>query len=242
MHSDLEKLVALQRVEDALRLTKKSLDELPLQRAVLERELTDERGRLDAARAALEQSQKNRRHAESELQALEAKRDKYKSQLMDVKTNKEYTAMLHEIEGVGREVSACEERILVEMEQLESLQAEVEREQQAFKGAERTHRERGGELDTQTRELETRRAGHEAERASVAQGLAGDLLALFERIARSRTVAVAEAKDGKCQQCHVGLRPQMFVDVKRNDQLVQCPSCSRILYFEPPVPVVDPQP
>ena len=53
-------------------------------------------------------------------------------------------------------------------------------------------------------------------------------------------VAVAEAKDDTCQLCHVKLRPQMFVDVKLNDQLIQCPSCSRILYFEPEPPVVVP--
>ena len=45
-----------------------------------------------------------------------------------------------------------------------------------------------------------------------------------------------------CQLCHVKLRPQMFVELKRNDEIVQCPSCSRILYYEPPAPVVAPQP
>ena len=62
-------------------------------------------------------------------------------------------------------------------------------------------------------------------------------LELFRRVAKLRGgVAVAEAKDAQCQLCHVVLRPQMFVDVKLNDQIVQCPSCSRVLYYEPPPP------
>ncbi len=54
--------------------------------------------------------------------------------------------------------------------------------------------------------------------------------------------AVAEARDGMCQLCHMKLRPQMYVELKRNEVIAQCPSCSRILYYEPPVPTVAPQP
>ena len=57
---------------------------------------------------------------------------------------------------------------------------------------------------------------------------------LFERIAHGRKgVAVAEARDGLCTLCHVRLRPQMFNQVRRNDALHQCDSCTRILYFVP---------
>jgi len=44
-----------------------------------------------------------------------------------------------------------------------------------------------------------------------------------------------------CQQCHVKLRPQMYVDLRKNETIQQCPSCSRILYYEPPAPVVVPE-
>ena len=45
-----------------------------------------------------------------------------------------------------------------------------------------------------------------------------------------------------CTLCHVKLRPQMWVDLKKNDQIIQCPACSRVLYYEAPVPEVHPQP
>jgi len=45
-----------------------------------------------------------------------------------------------------------------------------------------------------------------------------------------------------CQHCRMKLRPQIFVDIKRNETIIQCPSCNRILYFEPPVPETAPEP
>jgi len=50
---------------------------------------------------------------------------------------------------------------------------------------------------------------------------------------------VAEARDGMCQLCHMKLRPQMYVELKRNEVIVQCPSCSRILYYNPPASFED---
>jgi predicted nucleic acid-binding Zn-ribbon protein len=61
-------------------------------------------------------------------------------------------------------------------------------------------------------------------------------------VARLRGVAVAEARDGMCQLCRVKLRPQMFVDLKRNEGIIQCPSCSRILFYEAPAPAATPGP
>ena len=63
-----------------------------------------------------------------------------------------------------------------------------------------------------------------------------DLLAEYSRILQRRGTALAEAKDGGCTMCHVKLRAQVYVDVKRNDGIITCSSCSRILYFNAPPP------
>ena len=69
-----------------------------------------------------------------------------------------------------------------------------------------------------------------------------DELELFRRVAKLRGAAVSPAVDTMCTLCHLKLRPQMWVDLKKNDQVMQCPACSRILYYEAPVPEVQPQP
>jgi predicted nucleic acid-binding Zn-ribbon protein len=234
MNPDLERLILLQRAESELRRVEAELQEIPLKRAELEAALAGERGRLDKSREAQTQSQKARRQHEADLQDLEAKRSRYKGQLMEVKTNKEYTAMLHEIEGVEREIRGREDQILAEMERSEGLLAEVKGEEEAFKVAEGRWRDSGRVLDDRARTLEAERTRLGLERDAVAATVPADVLELFQRVAKLRGVAVAEARDGMCQVCHVKLRPQMFVDIKRNEDIQQCPACNRILYYVTP--------
>jgi len=234
MNPDLERLIHLQRAESELRRVEAELQEIPRQRADLEAALAAERGRLDRSREAQAETQKARRQHEADLQDLEVKRSRYKGQLMEVKTNKEYTAMLHEIEGVEREIRGREDQILAEMERSEGLTAEVKAEEEAFKAAETRSRESGRALDERARALEAERTRLAGERDAVAATVPGDMLELFQRVAKLRGVAVAEARDGMCQVCHVKLRLQMYAEIKRNEEIQQCPACNRILYYEPP--------
>jgi hypothetical protein len=237
MHPDLEKLIALQRAESALRLAEAELQRIPSRINELEASLAAERQRLDQARGSLDESHKARRRYEAELQDLEGKRSKYKGQLMEVKTNKEYTAMLHEIEGVEREIRGREDLVLGEMEKAEGLEGTVRREEQVFKAEEERHREERKRLGEEEQKLRAQAEVHRKERETVAAGIPADLLARFQRVAKLRGVAMAEVKDGVCQVCHLKLQPQMFVELKRNDEITECPACQRILYYEPPVPV-----
>ena len=242
MNSDLAGLIRLQRADSELRRVETELAQIPRRRSDIMASLAAERGRLDAARASLDASQKTRRRLEGELQDLESKRSKYKGQLMEVKTNKEYTAVLHEIEGVEREIRAREDLVLGEMEKAESLTAEVKREEGQFKAMEQEHRAREKGLDEEEARFKAEAGRLTAERDAEAGRLPPSALELFQRVARLRGVAVAEARDGMCQVCHLKLRPQMYVDLKKNEEIVQCPACNRILYFEPPAPVSSPVP
>jgi hypothetical protein len=241
MNPDLERLVRLQRAESDLKRVEAEREAVPKALARMEARVAEERDRLNTSRAALEATQKARRLHEQGLQDLLVKQSKYKGQLMEVKTNKEYTAMLHEIETVGRDVRAREDEILAEMERAENLAAEVKQEEAVYREVE--ERAKG---ERQTLEAEARKVDEEArrllaERDAVAKTVPEDARELFQRVAKLRGVAVAEARDGMCQECHVKLRLQMYVELKRNEVIVQCPSCSRILYFEPPVPTVVPE-
>ena len=161
---------------------------------------------------------------------------------MEVKTNKEYTAMLHEIESVEREIRALEDQVLEEMERGENLVAEIKREEGAFTAAEERHRGDVRALEERERALGQTAAERTSERDAIAATLPEAVLELFQRVARLRGSAVAEARDGMCQTCHVKLRLQMFVEVKRNDALMQCPACQRVLYFDASVTAPSPGP
>jgi len=238
MNADLEKLVRLHRVEADLKRTETELAEVPRLRKEIEDRLAGDRARLDAAKAALEASLKVRKVNEAAVQDLEGKRSKYKGQLMEVKTNKEYTAVLHEIEGVERDIKAREDVVLEEMERAETLALAVKREEADFKAVETEAKREGKELDGRVERLEEEAGRLRKERDAVAASVPEDALDLYARVAKQRGTGVAEAREGMCQACHVRMRLQIWVEVKKNEQVFQCESCSRVLFYEPPPPTV----
>jgi predicted nucleic acid-binding Zn-ribbon protein len=151
--------------------------------------------------------------------------------------------MLHEIETVERDIRAREDQILAEMERGESLTLEVKREDETYKQAEERHRADVRAVDERARALGEQVLRLTAERDAIAATVPAGLLDLFHRVARSRAgVAVAQAQEGMCQVCHVKLRLQFYADLKRNEEIVQCPACNRILYYEAPPPTVSAEP
>jgi predicted nucleic acid-binding Zn-ribbon protein len=86
------------------------------------------------------------------------------------------------------------------------------------------------EADRVATEQELEKTG--AERVQVSAAVSPSVLALFERVSKHRRgLAMSEARDGLCTQCHVRLRPQVYNELRRNESVMQCESCSRILYF-----------
>jgi uncharacterized protein len=243
MNPDLERLIRLQRAETDLRRVEAELAEVPRHRAELDAALVAERARLEAVRQEISAGQKARRQHEADLQDLEAKRSRLKGQLMEVKTNKEYTAMLHEIDAVEREIRGREDQVLAEMERGESLAVEVKREEETYRQAEERHRSDLRAVDERARSLGEQVRRLTGERDAIASTVPPGVLDLFHRVARSRGgVAVAQAQDAMCQVCHVKLRLQLYADLKRNEEIVQCPACNRILFYEAPPPTVSAEP
>ena len=236
MHPDLETLVDLHRADVELRRFDSELLALPQKKAAIESQIVADRAALDAAKTALDGVSKDRKRLELEVQDFEAKRSKYKGQLGDVKTNKEYTALLHEIENVEREIRSREDLILEAMEKVEGGQARVRTEESSFKTVEASRRDEIRALDARIQEDQTKRAEVAATRQKKVETLKPDLLSEYSRILKLRGTALAEAKDVACTMCHVKLRAQLYVDVKRNDAIITCSSCSRILFFNAPPP------
>jgi len=185
-----------------------------------------------AARTALEERRKERREQESRLQDLEARIGKYNEQLMQVKTNDEYKAMQKEIDGVKESIDKVEERILILMEHTDADQQRIEEEETVLAAKEQEAQAGRKRIEEERSRLEREAAGVQAEKDAAREKIGAEALALFNRIADSRNgVAVARAMDEHCMACKVRMRPQVFQDLKKNDRIFQCDSCSRILYY-----------
>jgi predicted nucleic acid-binding Zn-ribbon protein len=235
MLPDLEHLVHLQSLDNASDMARHELEELPDRHAALDARLEEAGARVAAAKQRLADAQTARRDLERDLAAVQSRLSKYKDQLMQVKTNKEYQAMQNEIATAEHEVRSREDRILEQMEVAEN-------ETKIVKEAEKQLREVETSVETERKTLDTRRSTLEdtlsriaTEREALRPKVGAEALRLFDHLAERRGVAVAEARDGHCTICHVRLRPQVFNEIRRNDRVVQCDSCLRILYYVAPV-------
>jgi predicted nucleic acid-binding Zn-ribbon protein len=234
MNSDLQHLITLQDLELAAERLRRRIGELPGAREALEARVAERTSAVAAVKERLAANRAARQEIEKDLAAVQSRLSKYKDQLMSVKTNKEYQAMQTEIAVAEQNVRSQEDRLLDRMEETDALTAELKAAEGALKTEQSAVARETQALDAErvTDEAELTRLGEQ--RASVARALSAPALSLFEHVARHRKgLALSEARDGHCTQCHVRLRPQVYNDVRRNETLIQCESCSRILYFVP---------
>ena len=118
---EIQLLVAVARVDAQLNELRGELGRLPEQIKRTDAALANLESNEKAAASKLEEMGKERREIEQQLQDSAAQITKYKTQLMEVKTNKEYQAMLHEIEHLEKDIDAREERLLILMDELDHL-------------------------------------------------------------------------------------------------------------------------
>jgi predicted nucleic acid-binding Zn-ribbon protein len=232
MNPDLERLIRLQQLETAAEDARRRIAEHPGRMQMLDARLQTVRDGLAAAKTRLAAVQEKRRAEEKDAATVQGRLAKYKDQLLEVKTNREYTAMLHEIETAQNDIRVREDRILETMMAADDLNAEIKKADAELKVAERevaaARVELGAEMTTLQGDIERTAA----ERQRLIVEIDRSVLGRFEQVARIRKgVAVAEARNGHCTICHVRLRPQVFNEIRRNASIIQCDSCQRILYF-----------
>jgi predicted nucleic acid-binding Zn-ribbon protein len=240
MLPDLERLIRLQQLDSEAEQRRRWTSDLPAHLAALDQRLVDRRTLLEKHRHALTENQTARRGLEKDLSAVQARLSKYKDQLMEVKTNKEYLAMQHEIAMAQDHVRAFEDQILELLVRADEIAADLKAAETSLEQEERAITAERGNLDAAGRRIAGELAGLASDRAAVERAMASDLLALFNTVTQKRGgSAVVAVRDGHCSACHVRLRPQFYNEIRRGDRIIQCESCSRILFYPPqqPTPV-----
>ena len=233
MQPDLEKLISLQQVDGEVARLREEIAALPRRVAVIEAKLAGTQAQIDKAQQGLGANQAARRKLETEIQDHREKISKYRDQSLAVKTNEQYKALLHEIEFAEQHIRAAEDKILEGMVDSEAREA-------AVKAAEAELREETAEIEKEKAEARARTAEDEkllaeqnARRDALRAAIAPDVLQHYDRLLHHRKTAVSEAREQKCAACNVLLRPQTYNEVKNNEQIMTCDSCSRILYYDP---------
>ncbi len=232
MHPELQHLIQLQELDLTVDRQRRRIADIPLLRAALDARLAERIATVDAVKGRIAACQAARREIEKDLAAVQTRLSRFKNQLMEVKTNKEYQAMQKEMAVAEGEISGHETRMLERMEEADAIARDLKAAEAALKSEQAAVAAEKAKLDQEQAGAERDLEKVLAERVTLTSQLSREALELFDRVAHGRKgLAVAEARDGLCTVCHVRLRPQVFNDVRRNDRLIQCESCTRILYF-----------
>jgi hypothetical protein len=235
MNADLEQAIVLQRLDSAAHDAERRLAEEPERTRALEARLERAREHVASAKQQLAANQEARRALEKEAAVHQARLSKFRDQAMEVKTNQEYHAIQKEMAYAQNEIKALEEKILERMLAADDLTNELKRGEAELAKEQKDVEADRRAMTSEIAELKAARERVAAERAKIVASMDKHVLAVFEQVAsRRHGVAVAEARDGICTICHVRLRPQVFNNVRRNAEIIQCDSCQRILYFVPP--------
>ena len=235
MHPSLAALVALQALDTAADHARKRLAELPAAEQEITATIAADAAEVTRLKAEIKANHDQRRELEKAVAAVDTRLARFEDHKAAIKTNQEYTALLHEIATAKTEKDGVEERILVLMEAADTLAGQAKAAEGALAKATREGDERRKALTAegaaQHRELE-RLTG---ERKGEAAGLPAALLAKYDQLLKGRRGLAVAAMTGEiCTACHVRLRPHVTQQIRRNEDIVQCESCQRILYFAGP--------
>lgn len=228
----LQNLIRLQGLQVRQSELRDRVERTPKEIARLDEELAEKRKVVEEAEGAITHSGKERRKTEAEVEDFRRKLSHYRDQLMEVKTNTAYQAMLHEIKFVESRISEKEDFILEQMLESEELDQKLAEARRLFQEEENAKLAKKKELEALIIESDSGLEKVEEERARIEAEIPNEFLARYQRIAAVRDgLAVTKVVNHSCEACHVRLRPQLLAELRTNRQIILCENCNRILYY-----------
>lgn len=230
----LLRILEIQEQALATRRGQKIIDEGPARIEEIEARFRERNAEYVALQERDRELTEDRKARESELVELEQSKKKYMNDLMQVSNQREYAAMLKEIDSVKARISEHEDFVLKDMEELESLQGQIEefsahiKEERSKVDEERSRVEE--DMERARRSIERARAKREL----LERELPADLRNTLHRIEGARQgLFFVKVEDGLCQACYVRVRPQVFQEIRQAAKVHWCSNCKRLLYYAP---------
>ena len=228
-------LLALQDLETRAEDARKRLADAPVRTSALDAALAEATQSLDKSKALLAESQAARRELEKEAAVAQQRVSKYKEQLMQAKDNKQFHALQHEITTFSTEVERVEGLVLERMLEGDELAAVVKAAETHLAAEKKRVAAEKSALEADATTVANTLTTLQAERTQLVKTIEPRLLTTFETVAKGRKgIGIARAVDGLCEACRVRIRPHLYNQLRAGDQIIQCESCVRILYYVPP--------
>jgi predicted nucleic acid-binding Zn-ribbon protein len=233
LREQLKLLWELQKIDLELKGIKEEKDRYPKEMKKLDEKQKIEKERIQKEREKIESLEKTRRQKEGHLNVEQEKIKRAEGRMSEVKTNKEYQAILSEIDAIKEANSRIEEEILQVMDEIDGLKKDFsKREKEMGSTLEKIEGERK-KLQEKTAQGEKAWSERVERREVLSKEIESKLVKLYNTLKEKRQgVGVVSVKNETCQGCFLNVPPQMFIEVQKNNVLVRCPHCNRILYWD----------
>lgn len=235
MHPDLEKLIVLQQLDVEARHLRDEIAARPKRIADLEAKAKAASAQKATVLDRMAKEETLRRQQELDVKDHQAKIARVRRQMEMATTTAQVTAFEHEIAFEQAEVSRLEDAELESMERSETLENQKATAEDAVEDSAKTlerERQRADEADARDQAALTEA---DAKRTALRSEIGEAALANYDRIAKGKGTALAEALNQKCTACQMMLRLQRWNDLRNRDneeEMMTCESCGRLLYYD----------
>ena len=232
INEQIDSLIELQVIDREIYALNMEKKEKPEEIEAIEKALETQKTGIKEAENNLKTLQVKLKDEEVTLQQKEEQIKKLQIQLYQLKTNKEYSVMLTEIEGVKADNSITEEEIIKLMDELEVGKKKLTQEKELFKNEEASAQKEKTVVDARMKEIDSNLAEFLAKRKSIVPNITQKVLARYERVLENRAgLAIVPIEGDACGGCHMNLPPQVISEARLREDIIICQSCSRILYI-----------
>ena len=230
---DMGVLLQLQQIDTELSRIGAEHGNIPAELEELESDFLKLSNELEKAQEKLKKIKVAIGEAEGKIALLEETAKKYDQQLLAVKTNREYSALLTEIESVKKEKSELEDSIIKNMEKAESVSTVVDKKSQKLEELSGELNGKKKEMNGKLKELDVKMSVHQDKRKGLVVKVQSPVLTLYERIMNSKIKqAVVAMKGGSCGGCFAMIPLQKVADIRSANSIYTCDHCGRIMYYE----------
>lgn len=232
MRDDLKTLLELQDLDIKARDLRKEKEAKEAALFALRREIAQEEREAEAERERVQKERSKIKAIDLEIDDKKGKIAKYEVQLLQIKNNKEYQALLHEIAGLKAEIRMLEDKDLLVMEEEEKEAKRLEEER--LKIGDSRKRLAGEEAISRGEfaRIAAAQAEVAARRKEVEAALDPELHDKYDRIFRNKPHrALVAVVNDSCQGCNMKLTAQILNDLHKDDRILYCENCGRLIYL-----------
>ena len=233
LRAQINSLVKLQGIDSEIYTLRSEKESKPQEIRTLEVSFEEKKQSLAKLEKTFLDLQKQRKDIELELASKEESIKKLQSQLYQLKTNKEYQAMLQQIADAKADASVAEDKILGLLDQADKIKNDIDSEKQRLHQEEKIVNEQKKKIEERIKEIDDRLAQLEAQRKQIMPEIDPKILTQYERILLNRdSLAIVSVRNNSCQGCNMFVPPQVINLIKMYERIITCEVCNRMLYIE----------